>query len=110
MITNTITEKLCEWLDATTSYDTDLKENLTNYPNHDKQPKWRRFYQFGPVLVSDETSVMDADGTPTNLKLAIKAVAYDQSVQPGDIIQSGNGQRYLVQPNGSLRKCTVTKS
>jgi len=104
MIDIALANKLCSWLEATTSYDTELKENITLKPNHEPTPKWRRFYQFGPTLVEDSSGVLDAEGKPTSLKLEIKHVAYDKGVQPGDIISSGNGRRYMVQPNGSIRR------
>ena len=105
MIDIALANKLISWLEATTSYDTDLKENISLKPNHDK-PKtaWRLFYQHGPVLVADESSVLDAEGKPTGFKLEVKHVAYDKGVQPGTIIESGNGRKYMVQPNGSIRK------
>ena len=99
-----LANRLCEWLEATTSYATDLKENISLIPNHDKPPAWRLFYQHGPVLVQDESSVLDAEGKPTGFKLEVKHVAYDKGVQPGTIINSGNGRTYLVQLNGSLRR------
>ena len=100
-----IINKLCEWLDATTTYDS--TENRDRSAEQDL-PKWRTFYQYGPVLVENEKVL--APEEQTTYHIARKHVAHNQSVQPGDIISSGNGQRYLVQPNGSLRKCTATKS
>lgn len=102
MINVVLANKLCSWLEATTSYN-EPKDNLNKKPNHEGTPKWRRFYQFGPMLVMDESAVLDSDGKPTSLKLEVKAVSYDRSVSPGEIITSGNGKRYMVQTNGSLR-------
>ena len=104
MIDIALANKLCSWLEATTSYDTELKENITLKPNHEKPPQWRLFYQYGPILVADEKSVLDASGKATGYKLDTKAVANNRSVQPGEIVTSGNGQRYMVQLNGSIRK------
>lgn len=98
-----LANKLCEWLEATTSYSNEPKDNLNTYPNHEAKPAWRRFYQFGPIL--EMGGLLDADGKPTELKLAVKHISYDQSVQPGSIITSASGRKYIVQINGSLRKC-----
>lgn len=102
MIPNPIVTKLTEWLSATTSYSNEPKDNLIRKPNHERPAnKWRLFYQYGPVLVPDNS--VAADEAPA-LQLAVKAVAYDHSVQAGEIIVSGNGQNYIIQTNGSIRK------
>lgn len=104
MINVALANKLCSWLDATTNY-AEPKENLIRKPNHERsQNKWRPFYSYGPMLVMDKDSVLDADGNPTSVKLEIKAVSHNRGVQPGEIIESGNGRKYIVQPNGSIRK------
>jgi len=96
MIPNPITHKLLEWLDATTSYNAEPKEDLKRKPNHERPPKWRSFYSYGPILVMDESS--------STYKLAVAAVANNQGVRAGETITSGNGRKYVVQPNGSIRK------
>jgi hypothetical protein len=100
-----LANKLCEWLEATTSY-VDLKEGLDrNWPCYDdKRNRWRRFYQHGPVLMANESGILGCDEKPTGLVMVIKSVCYDKEAQPGEIITSGNGKRYMVREDGSLRK------
>ena len=101
-----LADKLMEWLDATTSY-VDLKENLDrSWPNYDDKLKWSRFYQYGPVLVADESGILNAEGKQAEkkFKIEVKAVCYDKEVHPGEIIHSRGGQSYMVRTDGSIRK------
>jgi hypothetical protein len=106
-----LANRLCEWLEATTSY-VDLKEGLDrSWPNYDDTPKWQRFYQHGPVIMANESGILNAEGKATGFKIEIKSVAYDKEVQPGEIIQCRGGKRtgevatrYMVQTNGSLKR------
>ena len=59
---------------------------------------WRTLYGSGLALVPDG-GVLDSDGKATNFKLAVV-----WTHKPGDIFASGNGRRYSVRPDRSLRK------
>jgi hypothetical protein len=107
-----IANRLCEMLEASTSY-ADLKEGLDrSWPNYDTDsPKWQRFYQHGLVIVMNEGGIVNAEGKATGMKIETASVNGDNKVSPGDIIESkGRARtgapvtRYMVQTSGALRK------
>ena len=94
-----LANKLCEWLEATTTY----AEVRGQKDPEDQKPKWRNFYSHGWALVADESAVsQDMSQVPVRpMKLMLHG---NQRVQPGEIITSGNGVKYMLRPDGSIRK------
>ena len=77
-------------LGATTSYRESTAKKT------ERPPKWRTFYGSGFKMVP--SGVLDADGKPTGYR-----VVQEWTAQPGEVITSRGGQKYMVHPDHSLR-------